>query len=312
MNPKQFIPGAALSLACLATLYYFTDATTDKRPAAATVHAALPVTAGTPTQDRDGATPDLGPSSGPTTNMANPLERAADLRTVYERYKNSKDAIARNTAYRAWSACFPTFIAPQGQSTPIENILGALPPHDSNNAERIEAYRSLLGRCKNFSDMSREEILRETQQQKNAWISGASHAPGERAAQYLTDGNTQQALRAARAIIASKDPYAIASLREFVNQYFTAHNDAQPELPIERPDLRALAFSVAACQMGLECGPASLTALQLCANSGMCAGDVVDRYLQSMPSQADRDALRKESRRVQEAIRSGDSQTLGL
>lgn len=254
----------------------------------------------------------LVPDAEATRLLANPLERSEDLRAIYNQFKNSKNAAERYTAYRAWSACFPTFIAPQGQVISIDKLSQALPANEPNLNARIDAYRALQGRCKSFSDMSREQILNTTQQQQEAMNRGAILSPGEIAAKELSEGKPENALQLARAIVASQDPFAINSLREFIHQYAVLQIDAQTAHSEDRHDLRALAFSFAACHMGLECGPGSLTALQICASQGECNGGVIERYLQAMPNQADRDALLAESRRVLEAIRAGDVKALGL
>lgn len=260
----------------------------------------------------DAVSADLGQVNQATQLMGNPLERSEDLRATYEQFKNSHNAIERHTAYRAWSACFPTLIAPQGQAISIDILTRSLPANAPNSAARVDAYRSLQARCRNFSDMTRDETLVATRQQQEASYNDAILSPGEIAAKYLREGDKGRALQVAHAIIASRDPFAISSLREFINQYGVLQVDAQMVTGTERPDLRSLAFSLAACQMGLECGPASLSALQMCASMGECAGSVPDRYLQALPSQADRDALQTETRRVLDALQSGNVKALGL
>ncbi len=185
-------------------------------------------------------------------------------------------------------------------------------PNDPGNAQRLEAYRALMGRCKNFSDLSREQIVAETERQKSAWSNGAALTPGELANKLLTDGEAAKAHATARAVLAARDPAAIAALRDYVNQALVLRVDAQSEPSELRPDLRSLAFAIAACRMGMECGPNSLTALQQCANTGACAGDAVARYLESVPGAADRARLQQEIALVTAAIASGDHQALGL
>jgi hypothetical protein len=243
-------------------------------------------------------------------NVSNAMQKTHDLRQIYEQFRDSKNPQERNMAYRAWSACFPVFIAPQGGMVPIDSIIAALPTQD--NGARSAAYRDIWGRCKSFSDLPRQKLLAETQFQKDAWMSGRAHAPGDSAAKSHMAGEAAEALVIARAAIATQDPYAIDSLREFVIHYWWDHNDRYPDDPVNRPDLRALAFSVAACQMGLECGATSFTAVQQCANTGACTGSTVDRFMQNLPTQADRDTLLEESRKVREAIRIQDFKALGL
>jgi hypothetical protein len=246
-----------------------------------------------------------------TERLVNPLERSANLRSVYDKFKDSKDASERSAAYRAWSACFPTFLGPQGQVASLESVTRALPT-GADAAQRADAYRALMGRCKGFFDLPRGQLLQETAQQKSGAGTGAALAPGELANKYLLDGDAAKALQAARAVIASRDPAAIDSLHEFVNQYLSSQIDAQQLPRSERVDLRALAFSMAACKMGMECGPDSLTALQLCANSGACSGNVSERYLHGLADDADRERLLAESERVVAAIKSGNYKALGL
>ena len=242
----------------------------------------------------------------------NLLETTNNLRDLYESFKDSDNAVGRNIAYRAWTACFPTYIGPEGRPVTVDSLLQGLPVYAENNELRHAAYRSLHQRCGGFASMSREEALRTTRQQQDSWSKGDSLAPGELATKYLRDGDVDRALMVARDVIASKDAYAASSLHDFINQFFVRQVDAQAEPSRERPDLRSLAFSIAACQIGLECGAESLTAIQLCANTGQCEGSVVDRYLQTLPDQADRDAALMESIRVAEAIQSGNLRALGL
>ena len=242
----------------------------------------------------------------------NLLETTTNLRELYESFKDSDNALGRNIAYRAWTACFPTHIGPEGRSVTVDSLLQGLPVYAENNEVRRAAYRSLYQRCGGFALMSREEALRTTRQQQDSWNKGDSLAQGELASKYLRDGDLEHALVVARDVIASKDAYATSSLPDFINQFFSRQVDAQSEPSRERPDLRSLAFSIAACQIGLECGAESLTAIQLCANTGQCEGSVVDRYLQTLPNQADRNAALMESKRVADAIQSGNMRALGL
>lgn len=247
-----------------------------------------------------------------TQRVANPLELSQDLRAVYEQFKDSHDAVERHIAYRAWSACFPTFIAPQGQAVSMESLTQSFPKDDPRSAQRVEAYRNLQARCWKFSNLQRDDALRATRLQQEGSYLGAVLSPGEQAARYLTDGNKEEAIRAARAIIASQDPYAISSLRDFINQMIVLQVDAQTLPSTERADLRSLGFTLAACQMGLECGADSLSALQLCTSLGACSGSVTERYLQALPNEADRAALILETVRVLREIRSGNFAALGL
>lgn len=244
--------------------------------------------------------------------MGNLLETTGDLRAVFDSLKGSKDALARNVAYRAWTACFPTFISPQGQPVSLDRILKAMPASGVDSVARSAAYRSLHQRCEGFFNMSREETIRTTHQQQDAWNKGDALAPGELALKLLREGDAERAFALARAVVASRDVYAIASLQEFIHLQLVLQRDAQALGSAERADLRPLAYAIAACQLGLECGQDSLTALRLCANGGQCEGTVIDRFLQTLPNATDRETVMLESQRIANAIRSGNTQALGL
>lgn len=307
MKWKLFLAGTAASLALFGYLYASREpAAPDALPSASS-HVEL---AAVVTNRASGAPGGANPKQTSAQHLQHELETATDLRQVYERYQNSASELEKSIAYRAWSACFPGFIAPQGQAFDLEKVRVGLPPDVSTL--RVEAYRALYGRCKNFSSMTREQTVAATESQRYAQANGTGLTPGERAAKLFIDGAPAKALAAAQIAIDSQDPYALNSLKDYIYQYWATRVDTQPELRNERPDLRSLAFSMAACQLGLDCGADTLTAMLQCANSGDCEGGVTERYLHGMPSDADRDALRRETQRTLEAIRRRDYAALGL
>lgn len=244
--------------------------------------------------------------------LANQLETARNLRAVFDEYKDSASPIARNIAYRAWSACHPTFISPQGQPVSLDHVLKTLSDSGIDSAARRAAYRALYQRCEGFFNMSREAAVLNTQVQQEKWERGESAAPGEQAMQILNAGDEAKAFEIARAAAASKDAYAIASLQEFVYLSLRLQRDAGALPGNARVDIRSLAYSLAACRLGLECGAESLTALRLCANSGQCEGGVADRLLQSLPNANDREAANAETARVIAATQAEQFDTLGF
>lgn len=313
MNSKQLsISLAALVIGVVLVSYFLSDPLSPRSHSTATINTAFTPPLQMPAQSSADQPLPKTTYADVTKRLGNPLERSEDLHAAYKQFKDSKDPVERHIAYRAWSACFPTFIAPQGQSISVESITSALPANDPSTAMRIEAYRSLLGRCKNFSHMTREDTLNTTQRQQEAANKGEILSPGELAEKRLAEGKQDEALQLARAIISSQDPFSISSLRELIKQIGVAEVDAQSTHSEQRPDLHSLAFSFAACQMGMDCSASSLTALQMCASMGECSGSVTDRYLHSMPNQADRIALERESQKVLDAIRSKNFKALGL
>jgi hypothetical protein len=55
--------------------------------------------------------------------------------------------------------------------------------------------------------------------------------------------------------------------------------DAGQGEPSDADQVRDAALAVVACDLGLDCGPGSLLAIQLCAMHARCSGDVIDRTL---------------------------------
>ena len=247
-----------------------------------------------------------------TQKLGNPLERSDNLRQIYESFRDSRYGFERSVAFRAWSACFPQFISADGQAVSLEKLKQALPVNAPNNAARMDAYRELRRRCEPFFELSRDDVIGFTQRQSDLWKKGEALDPGELALKYLKADDTPKALAVVRDVLTSRDAYAIASLREFVHQFLVLQVDAQALPGGTRTDLKSLALTVAACDLGLDCSEQSLTALQLCAHSGYCSGDVIDRYAQALPNPTDRAQLAAENRRVAAAIAAGDGKALGL
>lgn len=308
MTLKQRLLVVTAVMICMAVLYFVNshDPSSQKRQTDIG-NLTFPIQAHIPGQARFFAGSEPNPFVTVTERLANPLERSPDLRVNFEQNKNSKNPTERNIALRAWTACFPHFTAPQGQAVTLDSVTKGLSRQAPNYSERVDAYRSLLGRCKNFLDLPHDDIVLQSQQLENFRNTGEAQSPGELARQYLNAGKMNEAKAVARSIITSKDAYAINSLSEFIADMTASAASVHAD-----PELRSMAFSIAACQLGLECGSDSLTALLLCANNGACTGSVVDRYLSELPSQPDRDVVLRESRRVIDAIRENDMSALGL
>ena len=247
-----------------------------------------------------------------TPKLGNPLERSDNLRKIYESFRDSRYGFERSVAFRAWSACFPQFMSADGHAVSLEKLTQALPVNAPGNALRVDAYRELRRRCEPFFELSRDDVIAFTQRQSDLWKKGEALDPGELALKYLKADDKPKALAVVRDVLTSRDAYAIASLREFVHQFLVLQVDAQALPGSTRTDLKSLALTVAACDLGLDCSEQSLTALQLCAHSGYCSGDVIDRYAQALPNPLDRQRLGEESQRVAAAIQAADMKALGL
>ena len=247
-----------------------------------------------------------------TQRLVNPVERAADLSSMYDRYSGSVNPLERNIAYRAWSACFPAFMSTDGNPVAVEQFARAMPLNAANNGQRLAAYGELRARCQRFFLLSRDEIVDATQRQENAWKKGEMLSPGELAMKQFLEGRSDEAVDVARRTVQSGDAYAIASLQEYIHRMIAQKIETQQLPNRERSDLRGLAFATAACQLGLDCSADSLTALLLCANGGQCVGSLTDRYLQALPDAADRERAMRITERTLAAIRAQDFAMLGL
>lgn len=249
---------------------------------------------------------------GLTDKLANPLERSGDLRRTYETYKSSRDPVERYIAQRAWSACFPAFIAPQGQAFSLEQVSRGLIPGTPQTAVRVEAYRRLLGRCKRFSEWRRDELVRATEEAQEKVNAGVILNPGQLAEKYWRAGQWDQALQVVREVIASQDAFAVGSLKDFVDPYWREQVEIHANLGHVRPDIRGQAYAFAACELGLVCDASTLSADLLCAHEGLCQADLRSRLLDALSNPEDKRLLQAETRRVIDAVKLRRTENLGL
>lgn len=249
---------------------------------------------------------------GLTDRLANPLERSGDLRRIYEQYKSSRDPVERYFAQRAWSACFPAFIAPQGQAFSLEQLSRGLQPGTPQTAVRVEAYRRLLGRCKRFSEWRRDELVRATEDAQEKVNAGVISNPGQLAEKYWRAGQWDQALQVVREVIASQDAFAVGSLKDFVYPYWREQVEIHTHFAHVRPDIRGQAYAFAACELGLVCDASTLSADLMCAHEGLCQADLRISLLEALSAPQDKHLLQAETRRVIDAVKLRRIENLGL
>ncbi|TAG48746.1 MAG: hypothetical protein EAZ30_06200 [Betaproteobacteria bacterium] len=250
--------------------------------------------------------------AGLTARHANALERSADLNADYRRLESALTPFERDLAYRAWSACFPTFLSAAGQVGSVQNLIDAMPRGASSNALRTEAYQKLRQRCAGFFHLSSDELVQTTQRLDDMARRGDAASVGELAFKFWREGDEARARDLARASIISRDGYSIASLQEYVHRSLERRIDEGSFAKTERSDLRALALAIAACEYGLDCSADSLTALQLCTNNAQCEGALPERYLQRLDTVEDRQRLQALVRETIAAIQSNDFAKLGF
>lgn len=249
---------------------------------------------------------------GLTDKLANPLERSDDLRRIYEQYKTSRDPVERYIAQRAWSACFPAFIAPQGQAFSLDKLSRGLAPGTPETATRIEAYRRLLGRCKRFSELDRDELVRATEDAQEKVNAGVILNPGQLAEKYWRADQWDEALRVVREIIESQDAFAIGSLKDFMTPYWREQVEMNASTKPVRPDIRGQAYAFSACELGLACDASTLSADLICAHEGLCQSGVRTSFLDALSDPNDKRLLQEETRRVIDAVKLRRMEGLGL
>ena len=306
---RKFVVAVAVSALTLAGVFFLFHQEPATGPGPTRVAAPFPFPAAPPTRASAPPTAETNPYSGLTARLANPLENAPSLRTYFEHHQQSADVLARWFAARAWSACFPIFLPPTNGVATIEQVTHALSADAPNYAERVEAYRALMGRCRGFLDLPRAALVAQSAQISGAIQAGTVQSPGEHARTLAQHGQRAQAAQLAQTILRAEDGYALDSLRDYVFDTLAARADPNSAFdqasPVMRPDLRALALSVTACDLGLACGAASLTALQRCANLGQCSGDLRQRLLQDL-TLAEQRSVQQASAELRAALRTHD------
>ncbi|WP_354334739.1 hypothetical protein [Undibacterium sp. GrIS 1.2] len=226
-----------------------------------------------------------------------PIEQSNDLRALFEKNRDSEDPAKLKLAYRAWRICVPNFIGPQ--SAWLAREMHERPDND----ERRVAYRKLQDRCKNFSDFTDAQLATQSAYQKELWLTGKTKTPGEIATSLLATGDLDAALLAAKTVLDSHDLKGVESLRGFFSAYLRDQHNGDEELAAI-DELRAAAYTVAACQMGLECGPNSIMAIEHCLYTGQCTGGIVERYLSALDQPSEKETLLAESKIIVERMQA--------
>jgi hypothetical protein len=228
--------------------------------------------------------------------QSDPLEQSEDLRSLYEQNKQAQSEEKLQLAYRAWRTCIPNFFGTQAAA--MARQMQTLADSDA----RLYAFRQLQQRCKNFSGFSEAELARQSADQQQLWRSGHTKTAAEKAATLLSSGDIQAALALEKAVIASGDLYQIAALHGYKSAYLRNQNGEDERAANDQ--ILASAYTVAACQMGLECGHSSVRAMEHCLYSGQCQGDLIQRYLNALESPAARQLLLTESKKILDLVQA--------
>jgi hypothetical protein len=222
------------------------------------------------------------------------LGRAPDLKSVFMKYRDSRNPIERALAGRAVRACFPLFTPPLDQPASVAHVLSTLPPE--YRAARRPAIEALFERCRSFfvQPMDLAEIVRNAQRAAN----GDLATPGALVRWSLTRGDRAAAESTATLALNSKEPYALQSLAGlsllFMNEQSRGKDPAATDA----------ALVLLACDFGAACGADTLLALELCANEGRCTGTARDRMLARVGA-TDSAAVEREHARLRMLLDNG-------
>jgi ubiquinone biosynthesis protein UbiJ len=226
------------------------------------------------------------------------LARTPDLKQEFDRLMANGDAAAQASAARAWQACVPVFLPPDGGSASPDAMIAGLPA--KSRAPREDAWRALWARCQGFFAAPRAELLAQ------AGTMRARAAPaGAAVLQALARGERDEALARADSVLASGDAAAVASLSGLARRWREARDGQLSRDTAAAVDATDAGLAVLDCDLGADCSSASLAALQLCAAEGLCEGDVVDRRFARFGAPLDYAAVDRERERLAAALHSG-------
>lgn len=114
--------------------------------------------------------------------------------------------------------------------------------------------------------------------------------------------NPDDYLSVAQDTINSGDPEAIFALGSFLAMAPEAADLAQLKASTEGP-YASYAWSIAACQMGADCGPESFRVDSLCVNTGVCGYDSIEDAIRTGAVPAgEQEALERAIKKVQGVV----------
>ena len=233
---------------------------------------------------------------------ADPVSSAADLKQVFDEYKDSADPRERRAAARAFQTCVPAFLSPGGKSPSPAHLIESLPL--SHRSEREAAYRSLFERCEGLLALQ-PAVLTETFEALRT--DPRAQAPGVLAQQAALVGYPQRVEELVTEALTSNDPASVASLAGLAARIAVVRQgEVANAALLQKAHAVDEALPLVACDLGLDCGEQSLWALQLCAFEALCKGDASARLIaRSARSGIKPDTVLKERLRLFRLIQSG-------
>ncbi len=211
---------------------------------------------------------------------------------LYHQYRTLKqraeagDAVAQRLVAQLLLDCAYIYDHPL-KFTPLE--LSDIPA-DSPESLSIDAHRALRQNCAQV-----EGGARVTQQDAQRWYEKAAES-GDLAAWAIVNMlrhpplSADEAKRFLEDVIASKDPVAVFAYGNVMGGPVTENLGKGYESLVSNN--ASLAWMLAGCRMGMDCGPESPLVNNLCLQQGLCKkGDYEQAMKSQIESEADREAL---------------------
>lgn len=103
-------------------------------------------------------------------------------------------------------------------------------------------------------------------------------------------------------LVASGDPAAMYSLGNSLGERFASHV-GEPYRALASGPLSGMAWAVAACRMGYDCGPDSMAATSFCLSLSRCQGETVEELMFAIaPDDKQRQALEQKVQQILDAV----------
>lgn len=258
------------------------------------------------------ASPALGRRGGgqPASELARLYETAPDLRALFDQLDRSDAPEAPYFAAKILQRCAE--VSKVGLKELLAKFPSRYPGTSSPIPVREDAYRKILVPCKGFESrpIAPEEIA---ERQKEGVRRGDARALAQAMGLRRPDDKPSPLESAAR-LVDTADPYVLSELGGFLVQAAIGHGSVG-ELRLTESDRAAafLAWSMIACDYGLDCGPENNQVLTACAFNGRCGLGSVEDLIRNVWSADNQYRTALDLRpRILDALQAKDYAAFGL
>ena len=286
------------------------DAQRHEVPGGAPPPHAMPSTSSSPDDARQSPALVRRNSVQPMTDIARLYETAPDQRALFDQLDRSASTEAPYFAAKILRRCIE--VSKVGLKELLASFPSRYPSTASPVAVREEAYRKIHVPCKGFE--GRPATIEEiTEHVKEGARRGDPRSLAQAIAQRRPDDKSDPMSSAAK-LIDTGDPYVLSELRGFLVQAAVGNGNVGG-LPLTESDRAAafLAWSMIACDHGLDCGPDSNQLLTSCAFDGRCGlGSVEDLMRNAWSADTQYRTALELRPRILEALRAKDYASFGI